>query len=208
MLLMSVVVVGGLSVAIVPRAIEGASWGAGAETVEVAPRDESARAVYERVRMLFQSSVGIVGCWDRGEGGVEVALWQRDVRDPGIVNSDEVVLLSFSRVLGGLVAYVEGTGAPVVEGVTIEGGAGPARGVALERGDVLGRGFGAWWRARPGIERHVIAGGLADMRVAPRGEAGGLETLSVELVWGRSSADDGVEKGAFEVALRRLDAGP
>jgi hypothetical protein len=39
------------------------------------------------------------------------------------------------------------------------------------------------------------------------GESKGLETLRVELVWGPGTSDAGVEKGAFEVALRRLDVG-
>ena len=204
-MLFSAAVVGGLGMVIVPRVIEGAVTVSSGELV---PEGASSRAVYERVRALVESSVAVVGWWDRGErGGVELALWHGDVRDPGVVGSDEVVLLSFSPVLGGLAAYVEGGGLCVPVGVEVEGEAPEAHGVALSAWELARGDFGPWWKGRPGIERHLIAAGLSDVRVVHRGMSEGLETLRIELVWGVSRSDAGGDKGVFEVALRRLDAG-
>lgn len=208
LLLISVLVVGGLGALIVPPAIQAAME---REPELLEPEGGAALAVFDRLRALFGSAHAMVGVWERPGGGLEVALWQTDVRDPGVVNADELLLLVFSPVLGSLTAYIEGAGAkgPALEGVEIEGDQGPARGVALQRAVVLRRDFPDWWRSRPGTERRVVAAGLASVRVmhgGPASEGEGLETWRVELLWAPVASDGVGEKGVFEVAVRRLGA--
>lgn len=200
----SLALVGGLGAIVVPQALEASSGER--EFVVEAPAEGSCRESFDRVRLLFEGCAGVIGVWERdaGAGGVEVALWHRDTHEPWVVNTDEVLVLSFSRTLGALVAYLE---RPAEEEPGLEvvgessGEAGLGEGVSP--GDLVRGDFCRWFRARPRTERRVIVGGLRDVRVE-RGDGGeGLETLRVELVWGSGETDGGGEKGVFEVAVGR-----
>jgi hypothetical protein len=113
----------------------------------------------------------------------EIVLWLEDRRGPGVLDPDEVLVISHTPLLEMIRLYMlpPGTQVPAVT---------PAD---AERG-----GFCALWRADPRVEVRTFATGVAQMQFG-LAEVGDLYELA--LIWSAESAD-GADAGSVLVDAR------
>jgi hypothetical protein len=182
LLLGAAVALGTAGALIVPTAIRAAT--APAAPIVEPPEDPGLVPVFDAIHALFEQSEGVVASWDRRGGRAqEILLWHHDGLGAGVVNEDEVLLLSFSPTLGALTAYMVGEGYE---------GPGPAIGFVDE-------GFSDVFRGVQGVERRVVATGLSRVRFG-RGDAeDGEETWTIRLTWGGRTSDESRYEAVFAV---------
>ncbi|MEO1129635.1 MAG: hypothetical protein AAFX05_08025 [Planctomycetota bacterium] len=182
LLLGAAVVLGTASALIVPTAIRAAT-GPAAPIVDP-PANPELVPVFDAIHALFQQSEGIVASWDRRGGRAqEILLWHHDGLGAGVVNEDEVLLLSFSPTLGALTAYMVGEA---------YAGTGPAVG----RVDTT---FPDVFRDVEGVERRVVATGLSRVRFDRTDAEDGEETWTIRLTWGGRTSDESKYEAVFAV---------
>lgn len=174
------VVVTGIGLAVTPRAV----WGlGGAEAPGVA--EEEGTAPPESIgglAELMDSCRGVVAVWDRpGAPATEVLLWHSDGIDSGQVNGSELVLLSFSAVMGTVTATT-GEGAWWSESRPDNDG--------LIAALVEGReGAAERFREAAGTVRRIVATDIADVRVERSGPGSGGAGVTLRLRSGAGTPD-------------------
>ena len=176
---------GGLSVAaivVTPRMIVGVPLGG-----DVAPRTSQHQAVLEALAALVRNSDRVLAVHQRGPTPyVELVLWMRDRKNPGVVDADEVGVLSHSRMMRSITFF----------GLTGDRrGARATPSVDIGFTDSL---FCDAWRARSDVVPRVVATCVSDMHVEtlePRAATG--STLCISLTWTEDSSDAADEGSVF-----------
>ena len=162
----------------------------------VMPSDPRLVGACQAIDTLFAHSLGIVRVWRDEEGNPRDALlWHRDIRDPDVINRNEVVLLSFSPTLGTLTAYTcANTEPPDLAGEL---------GLELDHNETdredpcsemirrtsIDERFPWRWKTSGHVERSMLASGLEGMTFAPVREPGGTTQWSVEVTWTTAATD-------------------
>ncbi|RMH24216.1 MAG: hypothetical protein D6693_10225 [Planctomycetota bacterium] len=144
------------------------------------------------LRGVFESAHALIDARPAAEGGSsDVLLWIDDEHDRGVVNEDELLILTRVPVLEAVVALT----AP------ISGDAAPMPTRALFSDDLPAR-----WRARPGTRRAVIATDVTAMQVDRLGAGGAEASVRVRLTFRLPAADHSPERTADAAFVVRLPA--
>jgi len=105
-----------------------------------------------------------------------LVLWIEDHRDIGIVNEDEVLVVSYAPLLHA----VTGLTRPPVDT------AAPAMATSALFSDTLS----ADWRQSPGVQQSILATNVTEMRMKSVGRSNGEMTVRVSLTFGAGESDD------------------
>jgi hypothetical protein len=180
---------GGLGVTaivVTPRMIVGAPLG---ENV-VAPRLSQHQAVLEALAALVGNSECLLAVHQRGPTPfVELVLWMGDRRNPGVVDADEIAVLSHSRLMRSITFY----------GLTADR-RGPVEALPVDVGFNDSR-FCDVWRSRSDVVPRVVAVGVSDMHVETRKTHSTMgPALSISLTW-TGDLPDAADQGAVLVEV-------
>lgn len=147
----------------------------------VAARSERNQEIVDLLANLIGSSAEVVAVYPRGATPyAEVVL--RIAGEGDAVQSDEVAVLSHSRVLQSLMLYTHGD-------VQDD----------LHRAELFASGFPDRWRGDPNVKPILLASGLSDMDVQVV-EPG---LLRIALTWAADSADGEDESMVYVQAMAR-----
>ncbi len=178
----AVTLVGGVAAVIVPMSLQASDDPPDAEAEEVIPSDKSLAEPILEVREFVRSGGALVNT-----NASSALFWYRDEDDRGIMNVDELVLLSFQGTVGAF----------MVSRVESDNEASPR--VQLDR--VMGPGFASRWAFRSDVVTDVLAGGFDAVRIETTRDRPGATTLIFRFNWANRGADaDGGESG-FRVTL-------
>lgn len=172
---------------------------------------------------LIENSNEVLAVHDRTSSPyAEVVLWLDDRVNPGMIDPQEVALISHSKLFRAVMAYSlssaqdqapagsslqagdrRRTNVPPVGHEEAGGGDSPRGQMpTLDRELMSQSAFCDRWRALPMVQPRVIARGISDMEVERQtGPQGELSLLRLSLTWGSDSTD-----GASEVS-RVIDLG-
>ncbi len=123
----------------------------------------------------------------------ELRLWIEDTRDPGVVNEDELLILTHSALLNAVLALTVSPGKEARRGM---------RSIELFSDDLAGR-----WRARSDVNQAVTATDVTAMLIEPIGRNDDGVALRVRLTFARpgSDLDNGSRRDAeFVVRVREI----
>lgn len=175
---------------------------------EELPEDPEAAVTQRTLRDVVASSRGVLGVWETESGGVDLLLWAEDTLEPGSVEEDELLLLRWSPVLRAVVAITRQRGKSEVDELASDLGVSgdgdepePRRRVtASDRAE----GFARVREGGSGWERSLVATDVRRVRVERSPEGGGVEEVTVGLVWGSGRVDGEEDAGAFVVRVRAV----
>lgn len=164
-----------------------------APDIDRRPVDPALEATCDAVRALMGSAVEVLGTWTSSDNGfTEIALWNRDDVEPGVINRDEILLLTHSPTMGTLAAYTCAADEDAPDAC-----ASPVRRSAFSDS------FPWKWRTTGGTQRAVIAIDLKEFRLRRVREGTEPPTWSVGLVWGGDVSDTDGDVCAFSLETRR-----
>ena len=143
-------------------------------------------------RALFESAHGLIDARPApGGGSTDALLWIDDAHDRGVVNEDELLILTYAPVLESILALTRAPG----------GDAAPMPTEALFSDDLAAR-----WRARSDVDRAVVATDVTAVQIEPIGRAGGVATLRIRLTFRASVPDQTMGQPTEAVFVVRLPA--
>jgi hypothetical protein len=158
---------------------------------------------------LIEHSVEVLSIHHRGSTPYEeIVLWRDDSKNPGVIDPEEIALVSHSPLLGTMTVYtLVGTAEranALSASNTRSGNAGESRSAAraifsspLTRDAVAHPSFCDRWRAHSKVRPQVIATGLSDLRVEALGPKDHeLSLLRLWLRWDTKLSD-----GAEEISV-------
>ena len=169
------------------------------ESAEIHARLPAHQETASALAALIGRSHMLLALHDRGATPYqETVLWLDDRVNPGVIDPEEVAVLSHSEVLWTIIYY--GLEAPEEEACP--------EAEALEPARVREPAFCGHWRARAGVEPRVIATGISDLRIEPPEKGpGGSSLLRISLTWASDSTDGPDEASVLvDVAMRYWDA--
>jgi hypothetical protein len=139
--------------------------------------------VLDALATLVGRSTSVLAIHDRGPTPFsEIVLWLQDAANPGVVDAEEVGVLSHSLVLESIAFHgLVGRDLPDDDALR-----------ALQRlveADVAAPAFCDAWRTSPGVGRHLVATGISDLQAAWLDAGGGEPALQIFLTWTEDSAD-------------------
>lgn len=184
--LCAAVALGGLSVYLVPRALQAAE-SAGAELVCEPPADPEHLVVFEGLREVFERGRALLGVWEKGGGSVDVMLWLGDQQGAGVIEQNEVTLVSFSEVLETVSVFTD-----------------PGEGEGLRPVDYTAMSdprFSDRWRRGERVEGWIVGTGVRVVRFERVAEGDGMVRLGIALRWGAVGTDGEISEARFEVRL-------
>ncbi len=130
----------------------------------------------EALKRLIESAHAIIDVAEDDAGSARLVLWIEDHRDIGIVNEDEVLVVSYAPLLHA----VTGLTRPPVDT------AAPAMATSALFSDTLS----ADWRQSPGVQQSILATNVTEMRMKSVGRSNGEMTVRVSLTFGAGESDD------------------
>ncbi len=116
-------------------------------------------------------------------------FWTSDNYDRGQLNANELLVISFNRVLYALEAYSTQQDDP------------------LALSDALENDFFRTWRSRPDITKQILAHGLQDVGLVWSDSSAAKGKLTVSLIWDVQGSDDSSDplgepvRSSFTVSL-------
>lgn len=136
---------------------------------------EAQRATADGLRTLIESAHALIDGRNTSAGSGELRLWIDDSRDHGVVNEDELLILTRAPLLHAVLAL---TRAPTDA---------PAPAVTSE--DLFSDDLAARWRAQSAVDRAVVATDVTAMQVEQVGRTTDHVTLSVRLTFAAPESD-------------------
>ncbi len=176
---------GGFSIYLVPQMLSAADSREPALLVEP-PIDLGHAAVFDGIREIFAGRRAVVRVWEHGGGSVDVLVWLGDAHGQGVIDRDELMLVSFSEVLETVTAYL-------FEGEVGDG--------AVDIGAIARGRFPDVWRRSEGVEARLIASGVRVVRFEQAEAGKGMVRLMIALRWGSRGADGTISEARFESLL-------
>jgi hypothetical protein len=189
-LVATIALVGGLAgaaIVITPRL----SPGAPAAAAKAAAHPEH-QAALERLAALIGRSHAVLALHPRGRTPfVEVVLWLEDGRNAGVIDRDEVAVISHSEILRTITYHAyEPPEDPAEETAAAEPGDPVTVPAVIAPESAAGPGFCPRWRRSRHVVPRVLLTDVSDLRVVQVGEAiDGRGRLRIELIWSSDSAD-------------------
>lgn len=184
--------------AVITPAYLSASGPEGAEAVTA--RMPAHHQMIELLGSLISRSREVLAVHQRGPGPyLEIVLWLDDADNPGLIDPDEVAVITHSEVLR-TISYFALPG-PEEE-------AEPEEGLCWDTSasDIRTLAFCAAWRSRPDVRQRVLGTGIAAMdvqRLPP--QEGGRTLLCISLTWTSDLADGPDEASVLLDVLMRPD---
>lgn len=150
---------------------------------------------------MIGGSVEVLAIHPQGESSNnDILLWLRDDRNPGVIDADELAIVSQSRLFRTITVYTM----PVPRGDR-QSGESIASTEGLDRATMSEPAFSESWRALPNVQRQVIAREISDMTVVrENGDGDPGQRLALSLRWVADSTDVSDEASAtIDVQMRR-----
>jgi hypothetical protein len=188
--LVSIGVIGTATLVLTPRHLLAGEADQTARRREA--ENPSNQRVIDLLAELIARSVRVIAIHQRGSSPyLELVLWLQDVKNPGRIDPEEIIVLSHSEALQTLWCF-EGPAAST-EATDRDTGAW-ARDASPS--DIARRSFCRRWRERPDVRRRVLATGVAAMSVEPvkRG-SDGRTMIRISLTWASETSDGPDEAG-------------
>jgi hypothetical protein len=141
----------------------------------------------------------------------EIVLWERDASNQGVIDPDELCIISHSELLRLVRVYRLDPRSADVSTPALARRKGPVGGIpVVNSSTVRTPGFCGRWRAAPSVTARVLQSGISDMRIlvsaqpsssAPANQA----ELTLRLKWATDSADGDEEATTLVRAKLRPD---
>lgn len=138
--------------------------------------------VVEALKRLLEKTHAIIDVREDEDGSAQMVLWIEDHRDIGIVNEDEVLIVTYAPLLHAVTGLLR----PPVDTVA------PAMLTSALFSDTLNTD----WRRSPGVAQNILATNVTAMRMKSVGRSDGGLTVRVSLTFGNSGSDDDPEHRA------------
>ena len=175
------VVVGGAAI-VVPMSLKASVDPPNDLQADVIPSDPSISSPLIAVRDFVRAGGAIVNA-----SGTSVLFWYRDEDDRGIMNEDELVLLSYQSTVGAF----------TVSRFEITEGASPR----VQPDTVMGQDFAARWTYNSDLTTDVLSGGFDAVRIETSRVRPGAVTLDFRFNWANREADAEYGEFGFRVSL-------
>ena len=137
----------------------------------VLPADPERVEIQLALRDVFNAA-GMVLATQEFQGTTSVIFWASDKKDRGLLNTNELLVISHNRVLHTLDAYQSQS----TQEMTIS--------------QTLADGFIRTWRSRPDVRKQILAHGLQDVGLVWSDSSGTQGMLAVSLTWDAQGSDD------------------
>lgn len=196
---------GGVTLLTAAAVLDPATLRAGSREIHPLPIPRDAHQDFARsiASMLSQSQQVLAVRPASDERGAEVVLWFDDVREPGQINADELMLIRHSLLFRTVTIYSAAvrSGTSLSMGARVSGAERASASASASENDVMNPAFIDRWRAMPDVQARVVGAGISDMNVeAVDPSSGGvLPLLRLHLRWDADSVD-GIE-AADEVSM-------
>jgi hypothetical protein len=164
----------------------------------IVPREEAHQAQMLSLLEAMHRCRGVLAVHERAASPyLDVVLWGEDVHEAGVVNEDEVIVLSHSELLQTLTLHYCDVDPQVAD-------------PALPLAEAQQADFGVQWRLRGEVESKVIGTGISSMRFTPAFD--GEQTAQtdaeesgyvLELTWAGEATDE-VDQARAPVRLPRV----
>lgn len=175
-----------------PVAVYSESTQAAMEAEETFDLPREKAAVVSTFKKLLASSHAVIDVRTGAHGGQEIVLWMSDTRDPGVVNEDETLLITFAPLLRAVIAMT----------VPTPTDAPPAMQTSLLFSDTLA----SQWRSRTDVKQNVIATDVTELRMKRISQSNGESSIEVRLTFAGNRADDDPERRAQAMFVVTLPA--
>jgi hypothetical protein len=175
-----------------------------------AKSQHSHREFLASMAKLITGCVEVLAVHDRTASPyAEIVLWMDDHVNQGVIDADELAIVSHSSLLRAVTVYSMNGHQPNAA-VATGNGDGFSRSAIppLDRETVSQPAFCDRWRALAVVRPHVIAQGISDMRVDRHpGSSGELSLLRLSLTWAADSTDGASEVSTLLDLSRRRQGG-
>lgn len=193
-LVLTIATIGSLSAMaafVVPEFVSGEAPAPKYEREQPAHRQE----VLEGLAGLIGGSLEVLAVHQRGVTPfVEVVLWLEDAKNPGVIDEDEIAVVSHSRVLRKVTCYT----------MSLDDRQPSA---ALDRDSLRAPAFCDAFRADRRVRPNTVAVGVSDIQIGQAPDVrNGLTRLRIALTWPAESAD-GAGTASVEVDAVMTPAG-